>query len=123
MTHKRALSVVIVCALGLLAALRAYRAFVPWGASVQPFVLGRADGPVLSSPDGSRRVHVYFNDAGAAHSGNHWTWFVENHWLLGRRVVEAGYLGRGVVTGGAPLPVSWSAGNEFRVDFSNSRYE
>jgi len=104
------------------AALRAYFAVIPRGASFQPWVLARVDGPELTSPDGRRVVRAYFNDAGAMHSGNHWTWVVEDCWWSGRHVVAQGYLGSDVAVSGAPFPIEWGPADDFRVRFLPRRY-
>jgi hypothetical protein len=75
--HKLAIATACAMLAGVLA-VRAYFAVVPRGASLQAWTLARVDGPELKSPDGRRVVRAYFNDAGAMHSGNHWTWIVEN---------------------------------------------
>jgi hypothetical protein len=67
----------IVIGLGLV---RGYFGFIPRGVSLDPWLLARVDGPELRSPDGQRSVRVYFNDAGAMHRGNHWTWVIETNW-------------------------------------------
>jgi hypothetical protein len=109
--------------LGVLILLtRVYGACIPWGASPIPFTMARIEGPVLSSPDGTRHIHVYFNDAGGAHSGNHWTWFVERHFLIGDIVVTEGYLGADVAVSGAPIPLTWGSDNMVSVSFLQSRY-
>jgi hypothetical protein len=91
-----------------LGAVRTYLAFVPRGVKVPARTRARVDGPELRSPDGRRVVRVYFNDAGALHSGNHWTWVVEDSWSCGRRVVVQGYLGGEVAVRGAPVPLQWA---------------
>lgn len=100
-----------------LAAIRTYFAFVPRGAPLQPWTLARVDGPEFRSPDGRRVVRVYFNDAGGMHSGNHWTWVVEDNWWCGPRVVVEGYLGPDIAVRGGPVPLRWGSNNEVRVKF------
>ena len=107
----------------LLIAARLYGELIPWGAPPAAFLFASVRGPVISSPDGERRLEVYFNDAGAAHSGNHWTWLVEKHWLLGEVVTLKGYLGPGVALDGDPVPLSWGPDGEFTVEFRGSRYD
>src|SRR5262245_23140597 len=110
MTSERKRKLTIgVCSLAFACAAtaRTYFTYIPRGARFLPWVLASVDGPVLRSPDGQRRIEVYFNDAGAAHRGNHWTWIVEDSWLLGRRVVAQGYLGPDVRFGEAPVPIKW----------------
>ena len=46
--------------------------FYPYWSWLDPIVTG----PTLVSPDRSQTIQVMFNDAGAAHSGNHWTWLI-----------------------------------------------
>lgn len=116
-----AVAAALVVVLGV-AAVRGYFAIVPRGASFYPWTMARVDGPILKSPDGQRTVRVYFNDAGAMHSGNHWTWVVEDSWLCGRRVVSEGYLGPDVAVSGAPVPLEWGAHNEIRVQFLAGRH-
>lgn len=111
----------MVCFIFVAIAVRTYFAFVPFGAEFGPWAYGRVDGPVLHSPDG-REISVYFNDAGAMHSGNHWTWFVEESLWFGRRVVAQGYLGANVRRSEAALPIVWQADGSLAVDFLPKRY-
>jgi hypothetical protein len=119
---RRVVRTLVKSLLCLLVIGRLYGAWIPWGASIQPFLLASVEGPVLSSPDGNRHIEVYFNDAGAAHSGNHWTWLTESYWLVGRVVVSEGYLGAGEAIDGGEIPVAWGEGNEFTVTFRESRH-
>jgi hypothetical protein len=124
-SRRTRIGIVVWTACALLAAgaaLRVYAGFVPRGVSFQPWTLARVNGPVLTSPDGRRTVEVYFNDAGAMHSGNHWTWIVENSPLTGRRVVAEGYLGPDVAVSHAPVPLEWGPKNEIRIRFLPARY-
>lgn len=120
---KRKLTIAIAIAVVLAAAaIRLYFAIVPRGASFYPWTMARVDGPTLKSPDGRRTLRVYFNDAGAMHSGNHWTWVVEDSWLWGRGVVSEGYLGPDIAVRGAPAPVEWRPHNAMRVRFLPGRH-
>jgi len=101
---------------------RAYRAVVPSSASFTPFVMARVEGPVIKNPDGTVKLQVWFNDAGAAHSGNHWTWLVRNHGLWGKRVVAQGYLGAEQAVFSEPIPLRWIDNASFSVTFINERY-
>ena len=126
MARRLKRNLAIATALSVLlavAAVRRYFAIVPRGASFHPWTRARVDGPTLRSPDGRRTVRVYFNDAGAMHSGNHWTWVVEDSLLWGRRVVSEGYLGADVAVSGDPVPLEWGPGNEVRVRFLPGRYK
>jgi len=95
---------------------------MPWGAGFLPFTLAKVEGPKLQSPDGST-LRVYFNDAGAAHSGLHWTWVVQNSWLLGKTVVAAGFVSPEVVMGDKPFPLEWKGPHFARVDFDSGSTE
>jgi hypothetical protein len=55
------------------------------------------------------------------HSGNHWTWIIEDCWWCGWRVIDEGYLGYDVRIGDTPLPLEWESNNEFRVDYLPGR--
>ena len=121
-SKRRGLRTMVMWSLCLLVVGRLYGAVIPWGASFQPFLLASVEGPILSSPDGERQIEVFFNDAGAAHSGNHWTWFTEHSWLVGRVVVTEGYLGASEALDGGELPVTWRSGDEFVVKFRKSRH-
>ena len=48
-------------------------------------------GPRLVSPNGTVYA-VYYNDAGAMHSGNHWVWIVGVSDFFGRYTLSEGYL-------------------------------
>lgn len=119
---RRVVRALVMWLLSLLVMGRLYGALIPWGASIQPFLLASVEGPVLSSPDGNRQIEVYFNDAGAAHSGDHWTWLTEHYWLVGRVVITEGYLGADEALDGREIPVTWGADNEFTVTFRESRH-
>ena len=107
--------------LSLALLLRAYHQVIPWGAPF-PAYLFSTRGPVLESPDGSVRLQVAFNDAGAAHSGHHWTWIVQDSWLLGPRVVAEGYCDARFAVDREPFPTVWTAPRELVVDFVSTRY-
>jgi len=109
----------LFAALGVPAA---YFTIVPAGASPLPWLLARVNGPLLRTPDGKTTLRVYFNDAGAAHSGNHWTWVVKEH-ALGFKTVElAGYCDTSVAVRGAALPHEWTPEGRLRIEFLDRRY-
>lgn len=100
-----------------LACLRAYRHAIPAGAEFFPFWLASVEGPRLESPDRKRVLQVVFNDAGAAHSGNHWTWLIADDWLMGKRVAAEGYtLMRD------PIPWRWTDDRTISIEFTAKRY-
>lgn len=85
---------------------RLYYMVVPRGASLEPFVGYSQELSPISSPAG-KTYRVFVNDAGAMHSGNHWVWVVDHHWLTGKRVILAGYVTPEYATGEAELLVQW----------------
>jgi hypothetical protein len=111
------LAVIIVLA---FLSWRVLRAFVPSGAGFFPYLLASIEKDVYLSPGGQHRVAVVYNDAGAAHSGNHWTWIVTDHWLIGKKVVAEGYTGSEII--GEPFSMSWLDEHTFVVSFLNDRH-
>lgn len=101
---------------------RLKRHFVPAGASIQPFLLGSTEERSSKSPSG-RTLYWRFNDAGAAHSGFHFTWCYVDHWLTGKRVVVSGYSTPSVRRGEEEFPLYWENGesDQFSVRFTMSR--
>lgn len=118
---RKAGTYLVISLLLLALGARVYSHFIPWGASLLPFWLASIEGPDVHSPDNSRTLKVYFNDAGAMHSGKHWTWVIEGHWFWGRRVVAEGYLEAGVRQGKEALPIRWTNDDTFVMDFSTNR--
>ena len=93
-----------------------YIRFIPIGASAIPFLIGRAP----ESIEIDKGLTVYFNDAGAAHSGNHWCWIVKTQRGY-RRVVAQGYVPEEVMMREQPLPMR-QKGNVREVFFLTERY-
>lgn len=79
------------------------------------------DGPPLRSPDGSWSLRVRFNDGGAMHSGNHWTWVVARDRWGHQRVVAEGYSSPQVWRGDQPFPARWINNATVDVDFLPER--
>jgi hypothetical protein len=102
----------------LLLGGRLYFEVIPLGASVLPFYYASERGSDLLSP-GGHEFQVYFNDAGAAHSGNYWTWVVERR-IWGRVVVVGGYLNADVRYGSSPVPVKW-VDDKPQIEFERGR--
>ncbi len=99
---------------------RVYHGYVPRGASALPFLLASVDGGTIESPSG-KVFEVWFNDAGAAHSGAHWTWLVSTDPLYGKRVVTEGYLGPEYAVDQRPIHVAWQ-GDFPMIKFRKGRY-
>jgi hypothetical protein len=112
-----------VSAVVLLTAGRAYRQVIPRGANYYAYQFASAGGPTLVSPDGRRSVQVDFNDAGAAHSGFHWTWLIVDDLLTGRSVVAQGYSTPDVADRDVPFPLRWIDDRTFEVKFVAGRYD
>jgi hypothetical protein len=124
-TVRRLMIAVAVIADLLVAYIRAYRHFIPSGTDFYPYWswLGPIqEGPRLASPDGRRVVQVMFNDAGAAHSGNHWTWLIVDRWLTGKRVIAEGYSSPNVRRGDMPFPSRWLDNRTLSMEFVPGRY-
>ena len=63
---------------------------------------------------------IIYNDAGAAHSGNFWTWVIEDRGLY-RIVIAQGYSTADVRYGAAPLPAKKESGS-ICLGFTTTRY-
>jgi len=74
---------------------------------------------VLRSPDGSCILNVYFNDAGAMHSGNHWTWIIKNDIFSGKSCVAQGYMS--AVDKDGPFPATWDGNEHMIITFRSIR--
>jgi hypothetical protein len=120
-SHKRFWILALVAVLALAAGW-GFRQVVPWGLrlrSVEPFLFWSRDLGTFRSPCGTSQVRVVVNDAGAMHSGNHWTWVLAPS-PLGSRVVAEGYLGSDAA-GGQP-PLRWVSEREVEVTFLQGRH-
>jgi hypothetical protein len=105
----------------LLVGWRILRHLVPCGASTLPFVFASVENASIRAP-GGMCVMVVYNDAGAAHSGNHWTWMVTESWVWGKSVVGEGYcLPKRVMCGASPV-VGWADESTARVMMVPSQY-
>ena len=109
----------VIAAIALLCLVRAWFAVVPFGASPIPFLVAKVDGGTIQSPNG-HRYQVWFNDAGAMHSGPHWTWVVSGSLLFGKHVVTEGYLGPEHAVDKKPIAVNWGSGKPV-IQFLDSR--
>ena len=116
---------IIIISFSCIIAWRTYRYFVPSGTSKYFTIrlLGAVvTGPVLVSSDKQRVIHVEFNDAGAAHSGNHWTYLIVDDFLWGKRVIAEGYSPSSVRRSEEPFPYRWLDTRTLLVEFALSRY-
>ena len=110
-----------IAAVFLLLLLRVYREFVPAGAKSTAYIMARVDGGTITSPNGYE-YSVHFNDAGAMHSGHHWTWLIDYSWITGLHVKTAGYLGAEYAVDGERIPIEWDGDNPV-LPFENGRYD
>ena len=80
------------------------------------------DGPPLVSPKGDWKLRVRFNDAGAMHSGNFWTWVIAKDRDGWEYVIAQGYSAWDVRSGKQALPVHWLDDGSFEITFVDGRY-
>jgi hypothetical protein len=114
-------TLLVASAAAALLCYRAYRDVVPSGASFTPYTCYSVVKGVYSSPGGRHRVRVVYNDAGAMHSGNHWTWLVTDHWLTGKRVVAQGYRSAPEIWA-EPFEINWVDEDTCVVSFLTKRH-
>jgi hypothetical protein len=112
---KRSVITILVVVAGVLGwfAVRA----VPIGAFGIPYVVASVDvgHSVIGKP-----WRIVYNDAGGAHSGNFWTWVVEDRGIY-RVVVAQGYSTPDVRYGHSPLPLKITDGAIY-LGFASTRY-
>jgi hypothetical protein len=118
---RRRIALLALAAAAALLGWRAYRAVVPSGAGFTPYACYSVVKGVYSSPRGRHHLRVVYNDAGAMHSGNHWTWLVTDHWFTGKRVVAQGYRSAPEIWA-EPFEINWVDDDTFGVSFLTKRY-
>lgn len=90
---------------------------IPAGVSLIDYSVASVDGGYITSPSGDHRLRVNFNDAGAAHSGAHWTWVIREYPFGYKRVVAEGYL-----FNPKELPVEWIDEHTCEFTFESERH-
>ena len=121
---KTLFTITAIVAVTVCVAARTYNQFVPRGLrsdSFTPYFAASNDGGSITSPNGVT-YHIRFNDAGAMHSGNHWTWVISNNFLTGSRLVTEGYLGPEYAVQREQIPVEWEDDKPI-LPFRSGRYE
>lgn len=119
--RKRKILIALACFIGVsVAGVRIYYEFVPRGVSFISFTGYSRQLPSITSPNG-KTYQVFVNDAGAMHSGNYWTWVIDNHLLTGRYVVSEGYITSEYSTVDSDLIVEWD-GDIPNIPFEKGRY-
>ena len=104
-----ALVIIIALAIG-------WTRLVPIGASIQPFLLASTDeGHTIAD----QPYRIIYNDAGAMHSGNFWTWIIRDYGVC-RVVVREGYSSTEVRKGRVPFPVR-KVGGRTEIGFAKGR--
>lgn len=104
--------------------VRGWAEVVPWGVSprsLTTFFGARGTEVVLLSPSATNRVTVIVNDAGAMHSGNHYTWALAYDRLTGWRVVTAGYIDAAEYVETRRVPLRWLTDEEIETTFCEGR--
>jgi len=89
---------------------------VPAGMPLIPYVFASVDTGFITSPSGNHRLRVIYNDAGAAHSGAHWTWVIREYPFGCQRVVAEGYL-----YNPEKIPVEWIDEHTCEFTFEGTR--
>ncbi|NIP98027.1 MAG: hypothetical protein GWO24_33200, partial [Akkermansiaceae bacterium] len=89
-TLRKFLLILLLAGLAATLVWRVKLQLVPSGAKPTAFLFASTPQQVSLSP-GGRKLYYRFNDAGAAHSGFHYTWCYTNHWLKGKKVVAGGF--------------------------------
>jgi hypothetical protein len=112
---KRPLIIICLVVAGLVGCV--FVRVVPIGAFSIPYFVASIDEghQVTGMP-----WRIVYNDAGAAHSGNFWTWVIEDRGIC-RVVVAQGYSTFDVRYGDSPIPVKVEDGSIY-LGFANSRY-
>ena len=116
-------TITTVMALLLCLAPRMYSLYMPHGMSADsriPYISHSYHAGTITSPEGVP-YHLYVNDAGAMHSGNHWTWVVRDDVFYGRRLIAEGYLDAFQIDEIDSLPITWKNG-EPEIPFCATRY-
>jgi len=90
---------------------------LPFGAMCLPYFIASIDEGhhVPGMP-----WQIMYNDAGAAHSGNFWTWVIEDRCIY-QIVVAQGYSTADVRYGHVPLPAKKESGSIY-LGFATKRY-
>lgn len=96
-----------------------YLALMPRWVSPLPYVCS-VPGPTITSAAGVS-YRIAFNDAGAAHSGNHWVWVTSDRSFF-RAVVAEGFVAPEVRYGEAPVALVKRNGETF-ILFCAGRYD
>ena len=95
-----------------------YFSIIPYGASFFPWILASDDTEQYIKLN-SEKYRIVFNDAGAAHSGNFWTWLI-NEGIFFDRVHTQGYSSHDVRYGKVKFPVK-SINGVYYIGFCSSR--
>jgi hypothetical protein len=118
-------SAVIKCILAGLVicvvAWRIYRQTLSYVTGYDPMLVAEVvvDGGTLSSPRQTAKLHIYYHDAGATHSGNFTTWITVDSWLTGKKLVAEGLSSYAVRYGKEPFPVEWIDEETCWITFTN----
>jgi len=121
MTKRRLRNLAFGLIAGATLVARLWFQWVPRGVGFFPYLLASTAPQVVAAPAGASELTVIFNDAGAAHSGNFWTWVVAEDWLRGKHVVAEGYSETGVRYGDEKFPLEWSKDGRFVARFVAGR--
>ncbi len=88
---KRWVAAAIVTVVAGIAIVRLYAEFVPVGTNPIPWLLAQQPNPGITGPSG-REYLIRYCDAGAAHSGPHWTWVYTHDPIWGLTVMHGCFM-------------------------------
>jgi len=106
-----------------VAAWRIYHQTLSYVTGYDPMLVAMVvvDGGAVSSPGRTTKLHIYYHDAGATHSGNFSTWITVDSWLTGKKLVAEGFSSYPVRYGREPFPVEWVDEKTFWIAFTDFR--
>ena len=121
--RKQWLAIAICCVI-VLAGCVVFQMYYPHGISrfrsIEAYWFNSKSTWTLTSPTGVKKIELIINDGGAAHSGNHYCWFVSRKWW-GTTVVGEGYLESGYWE--SPPGHYWENKQLLVVKICKSRYD
>jgi hypothetical protein len=107
-------TLVLFCAM-----CRGWTEIKPPGVGFIPYLFYRVKLGEVVEPHTGKTLLFSANDAGAAHSGNHWVWIEEYSVIYGRRLIVAGYASSSMEM----QRIVREEPGVIKVEFVNDRYD